>query len=252
MRRPEESMSSEPSVPSLVTLGELESHLWEAANILRGALSTHRLEELHLAAPLLQADLRCLGRGTRRRCRGVRRGLRRRAPLPDPRGLPLAGCARDPENVGNGASPTPCAGSSRRTRSTSTVSSVTRSGPTRTGCRTPCSRISSSTSRRITSRQSKRHERHPRRRVRVPDQEVRRCHQQEGRRVLHPAQCRPADGRHPRPEGGRDRLRPGLRHRRHAPRGPRPCARGRRRPAKLVGQALRPGEEPDDRRRSRG
>ena len=41
--------------------------------------------------------------------------------------------------------------------------------------------------------------RRPRRRLRVPDREVRRRHQQEGRRVLHAAQRRAADGRHPRP-----------------------------------------------------
>ena len=40
--------------------------------------------------------------------------------------------------------------------------------------------------------------------------------EQEGRRVLHPALGGRPAGQHPRPAGGRDRLRPGLRHRRHA------------------------------------
>ncbi len=72
--------------------------------------------------------------------------------------------------------------------------------------------------------QPARHQRRDGRRLRVPDQEVRRRHQQEGRRVLHPAQRGAADGRHPRPAGGRDRLRPGLRHGRHAAGGGRPRA----------------------------
>ena len=80
--------------------------------------------------------------------------------------------------------------------------------------------------------------------VRVPDQEVRRRHQQEGRRVLHPALRRAADGEHPGPAGGRDHLRPRLRHRRHAAGGDPPREREARRRSHPVGQALRPGEEP--------
>jgi hypothetical protein len=40
-----------------------ESHLWEAANILRGPVDAARLQDLHLPAAVLQAHLRRLGRG---------------------------------------------------------------------------------------------------------------------------------------------------------------------------------------------
>jgi hypothetical protein len=59
-----------------------------------------RLEELHPAAAVLQAHLRRVGRGARRDARRVRRGLRRRAPLPGAQGLPLVGVRRAPKNVG--------------------------------------------------------------------------------------------------------------------------------------------------------
>ena len=52
---------------------------------------------------------------------------------------------------------------------------------------------------------------------------------------------RPAD-QHPRPRRGRERLRPGLRYRRHADRGHRAREVRRRQPQDPVGQALRPGE----------
>ena len=60
--------------------------------------------------------------------------------------------------------------------------------------------------------------------VRIPDQEVRRRHQQEGRRVLHPALRGAAHGEHSRSARGRVHLRSCLRHRRHAARGHPPCA----------------------------
>ena len=83
-----------------------------------------------------------------------------------------------------------------------------------------------------------------RQRVRVPHQAVRRPVEQEGRRVLHPALGRRPAGQHPRPRRGRERLRPRLRHRRHADRGHRAREVRRRQPQDPVGQALRPGEGP--------
>ena len=78
--------------------------------------------------------------------------------------------------------------------------------------------------------------------IRVPDQAVRGPVEQEGRRVLHAPFCRATDGQHPRPQGRRDGLRPGLRDRGHAHRGHRARqGRGRKSEA-AVGEAIRPGE----------
>ena len=78
--------------------------------------------------------------------------------------------------------------------------------------------------------------------VRIPHQTLRRSVEQEGWRVLHPALGgRPAD-QHPQPGRGRERLRPGLRHRWHADRGHRAREVRRRKPQDPMGQALRPGK----------
>ena len=61
-----------------------------------------------------------------------------------------------------------------------------------------------------------------RRRLRVPDRAVRRRRRQEGRRVLHAEDGRPAHRRDDPPRGGHARLRPHLRVGRHAPRGGAP------------------------------
>jgi type I restriction enzyme M protein len=47
-------------IPLPITLSELESHLWEAANIL-GASPVDRANWKSYILPLLQAGLRCLG-----------------------------------------------------------------------------------------------------------------------------------------------------------------------------------------------
>ena len=66
------------------------------------------------------------------------------------------------------------------------------------------------------SRQCRLFRRHHGRRVRVSAEEVRRHPEEERRRVLHAAHHRQADGPAACAEEGRKRLRPRLRHRRHA------------------------------------
>ena len=163
----------------------------------------HRLEELHPAAALLQAHLRRVGRGVPARS-STRPATSnwpgsRSPPLPGPGGLSLERRPRDAGQCRRGARSTPCARSRRPTQSTSTASSAT---PQWTQQGAAARRAAQGPDRALlgaAARQPARQHRHPRRRLRVPDREVRRRHQQEGRRVLHAAQRRADDGRHPRP-----------------------------------------------------
>jgi hypothetical protein len=121
-----------------------ESHLWESANILRGSGGCGRLQDLHLPAAVLQAHLRCLGRGIP----GDRRRDRRRSSW---LGSPSRTASRSPKTAtGTTCAPwpptsampcsVPCARSRRPTRTPSTASSAMPSGPTRIACPMPCSR----------------------------------------------------------------------------------------------------------------
>ncbi len=140
-----------PLFEETITLPKLESHLWEAANILRGS-PVDRTDWKSYILPLLFFKRICdvWDEEYAEDGRDLRRGLRRRASLPGPGRLPLERRARDAGQRRHRPATTPCAASKPPTRSTSTASLATPSGPTRIACPTPCSRTSSSTSRRCT------------------------------------------------------------------------------------------------------
>ena len=193
-----------------------------------------RLEGVHPAAAVLQAHLRCLGRGD-----GGRRGaLRRRragrlprgSPLQRPRGLPLARRSRDPGQRRRRALARHARDRAREPRHALSRVRRRRLGQPGDAHRRDPQGPHGGAFRGVAREQGGQHGR-PRRRLRVPDRQVRRRHQaQEGGRVLHAPQRRPDDGGAARPEGRRDHLRPGVRHGRHAARRHRArAARGRRR-----------------------
>ena len=73
---PAESLASSEkasSEPSRLSLRQLENHLWDAANILRGKDRQRRLQALHLRPAVLQAPMRRVAR----RVRGAIPALRR-------------------------------------------------------------------------------------------------------------------------------------------------------------------------------
>ena len=217
---------------------ELRSHLWNCAEILRGS-AVDRTDWKAYILPLLFFKRICdvwdeetaeAARALRRRRPGR---LPRGPPLRRPRGLPLARRPRDPGQRRRCALPRHARDRARQPRHPLPRLRRRRLGQPRDAHRRDPQGPDRGAFGGLARQQGRQHGR-PRRRLRVPDRQVRRRHQaQEGRRVLHPAQRRPDDGRHPRPEGGREHLRPGLRHGRHAARRDRArAARGRRRRAR--------------------
>ena len=139
-----------------MTLSELKSRALELRrDPARQRRRSHGLEGLHPAAALLQAHLRRLGRGDGRGRRALRRRrpgrLPRGPPLRRPRGLPLARRPRDAGERRRRALRTPCARSSAPTPTRSTASSAPPTGATRRCSPTSCSRTSSRASRRSRS-----------------------------------------------------------------------------------------------------
>ena len=180
------------------------------------------LEGLHPPAAVLQADQRRLGRGDGRGERGIRRHrpgrLSGAASLHAAGRLPLAARPRDARErrrrAGEGDA-SDRAGQPRHADACLRRGRLGQPGDARRRAaqgphRGPIWCAAGQHGGRI---------RHPRRRLRVPDRQVRRHHAaQEGGRVLYAAQCGADDGRAARSEGGREHLRPGLWHRRHAAR----------------------------------
>ena len=188
-----------------------------------------RLQDLHLPAAVLQAHLRRLRRGVRRRAGRVRRrpGVR---PLPENHRFQIPeGCHwNDVRAVDRKRRPGAPEGDARDREGQPghPLRHLRRRPVDQQGAPLRCPAPRPDRALLPASPgQPAGPGRHPRPGLRVPDQEVRRRHQQEGRRVLHPALRGAADGQHPRPAGGRDHLRPRLRHRRHAA-GGRPPRQG--------------------------
>ena len=219
-----------------LSLSELKPHLWEAANILRGPIDQADFKSyifplmfFKRISDVYDEEFEQALERVRRRPR-VRR-LRREPPLPDPGGRALdTTCASAPR--------TSARPSRRAMREIEKANPDTLYGifgdaqwtnkdklPDRAAARPDRALLEAAAVQR------RRRAGRVRQRLRVPHQAVRRPVQQEGRRVLHAALGRADAGQHPRPAGGRDRLRPGVRHRRHADRGHR-TRQGRRRPTR--------------------
>ena len=237
-----------------LTLPELEQYLAKAADLLRGSIDQadfkayifplmffKRISDVYLEEFAAGAG------GVRRRPRV--RGLRREPPLRDPRGQPV-GRRAQPHREHRHA---PADGVPRdREGQPETLYGIFGNANWTNKDKLPDRKLADLIEH-FSTQDALQRQRRPgrvRQRVRVPHQAVRRPVEQEGRRVLHPALSRRPADQHPRPAGGRERLRPGLRHRRHADRGHRAREGRRRQPQDAVGQALRPGEGPHHLRRS--
>ena len=124
-----------------ITASDLESFLWEAANILPGS-PVDRAGWKSYILPLLFFKRICdvWDEEYAEAVEAYGEDFSDEHRFQVPGELPLAGRARDAGQRRHGAAATPCAASRPPTRSTSTASSATRSGPTRTACPTPCSR----------------------------------------------------------------------------------------------------------------
>ena len=204
-----------------------------------------RLQALHLRAPLLQTPLRRVAGGVRGRARGVRRrpgrGRPGRAPLPHPAGRLLARRARAVRGHRHGAQH----GLPRhRGRQPAPEGRLPGRGLrpqgalSRRPARTPAPAL-----RALPDAPLRRGLDHPRRRLRVPDRQIRGRRRQKGRRVLHAQRGRPRDGGNPAAGERADGLRPHVRLGRDAARN-RPLHGAPRRPRRALAQALRPGEKP--------
>ena len=121
-------------------LSDIESHLWESANILRGPVDAADFKTYIF--PLLFFKRICdvwddeyqeIVDETGDEATGV---VSRIAPLPDPRGLPLERCARPRPRTSARRCSGRCARSRKPTPTRCTACSATRSGPTRSACPT--------------------------------------------------------------------------------------------------------------------
>ena len=219
-----------------ITLSQLKSHLWDSANILRGPPSTADWKAYIL--PLLFFKRICdvwdeeTTEAVENPAMSIPR-VPRSPPLLSSGGLSLEGRPRDRANVG--ACCTPCRRSRRPTPTPSTGSSGTLTGATERMLTDELLKDLIEGFSRLSARQSVGRIRCSRRRLRVPDREVRRRHQRKKAGEFYtPRSVVRHDGRDARPEGRRDHLRPGLRHRRHAARRHRTREAERRRPAHLL------------------
>ncbi len=198
-------------------LSQLESHLWESANILRGPVDAadfktyvfpllffKRISDVHdeeYKAALAEAGRR------RRICPDFRRIIGFKSPT-----IATGTTCGWSRPMSARRSKKQCAALRRRTRKPSTAFLATPSGQTRIGCLIRCFATSLSISPPSSRQSSGGAGGCSWPVVRIPDQEVRRSNQQESRRVLHPAPSCPFDGQYPRPQGRRIHLRSRLRH----------------------------------------
>ena len=236
-------------VNQMVVLAQLESHLWESANILRGPVDAADFKTYIF--PLLFFKRICdvwdeeyqeIVDETGDAATGL---VSRVAPLPDPGGLPLERRARR----GRATSARPC---SARMREIEKANPDTLYGVFGDAQWTNKERLSDALLKDLIEHFSQL----PLGNQNVASDLLGDAYEYLIKKFADATNKKAGEFYTPRsvvrlmidmldPQGGRDHLRPGLRHRRHAARRRRStCKEQARRRQAPVGQALRPGEEP--------